>query len=116
MMTEAPAFTAQLSLPIYPYLEQSVPPPYPLADTPSVTTIEGVVKSVQLVFSEEVSAQLGLTEGDRVEVQVELLRPAASICPSLAWVGRSPPFGAGQDSVTFYCSSATQRRSDPNGH
>ncbi|EYB66377.1 hypothetical protein DEIPH_ctg139orf0102 [Deinococcus phoenicis] len=67
-----------------------------------MTTIKGVVKGGQLVFPEEVTAQLGLKEGDTVEVQGELLRPAAPVSPFLAWVGRSPPFEAGQDSVTFY--------------
>lgn len=66
-----------------------------------MTTIKGTVQGGQLVFPAEATAELGLKEGDTVEVPGELLRPAP-VSPFLAWVGRSPPFEGGQDSVTYH--------------
>ena len=68
-----------------------------------MTTFRGTVKDGQLVFPAEVAEQLGLQEGDTVEVQGAALTPAqaAGDNPFLAWIGVLPPFEAGMDAVRF---------------
>ncbi|WP_293914484.1 AbrB/MazE/SpoVT family DNA-binding domain-containing protein [Deinococcus sp.] len=69
-----------------------------------MTTFRGTVKDGQLVFPAEVAEQLGLHEGDAVDVPGELLTAAlgsASNNPFTAWIGRLPPLPDGQDAVSF---------------
>ena len=69
-----------------------------------MTTFRGTVKDGQLVFPAEVAKQLGLHEGDAVEVQQAALTPAQSWegeNPFLAWIGALPPFEEGMDAVHF---------------
>ena len=58
-----------------------------------MTTFRGTVKDGQLVFPAEVAEQLGLHEGDAVDVQQAALTPAQSgggENPFLAWIGVLP--------------------------
>ena len=69
-----------------------------------MTTFRGTVKNGQLVFPPEVAEQLGLHEGDAVEVAQAALTPAVSAedeNPFLAWIGVLPPFPEGMDAVRF---------------
>ena len=69
-----------------------------------MTTFRGTVKDGQLVFPAEVTEQLGLHEGDAVEVQQAALTPAQEAGegnPFLAWIGVLPPFPEGMDAVRF---------------
>jgi hypothetical protein len=69
-----------------------------------MTTFRGTVKDGQLVFPAEVAEQLGLHEGDAVEVQQAALTPAQAAGennPFLAWIGVLPPFAEGMDAVRF---------------
>jgi len=70
-----------------------------------MTTFRGTVKDGQLVFPAEVAEQLGLHEGDAVDVQQTALRPAqeqnTEDNPFLAWIGVLPPFPEGMDAVRF---------------
>ena len=69
-----------------------------------MTTFRGTVKDGQLVFPAEVAEQLGLHEGDAVEVQQAALTPtqaASEDNPFLAWIGVLPPFEEGTDAVRF---------------
>ncbi len=69
-----------------------------------MTTFRGTVKDGQLVFPAEVTEQLGLHEGDAVEVQQAALTPAQEAVkdnPFLAWIGVLPPFPEGMDAVRF---------------
>ena len=69
-----------------------------------MTTFRGTVKDGQLVFPAEVAEQLGLHEGDAVDVQQAALTPAQSgggENPFLAWIGVLPLFEEGMDAVRF---------------
>ncbi|WP_407573077.1 AbrB/MazE/SpoVT family DNA-binding domain-containing protein [Deinococcus altitudinis] len=69
-----------------------------------MTTFRGTVKDGQLVFPAEVAEQLGLHEGDAVEVQQTALTPTQRVGgenPFLAWIGVLPPFEDGMDAVRF---------------
>lgn len=71
-----------------------------------MTTIRGTVKDGQLVFPAEVTEQLGLREGEAVELPEAVIAAAraqagAQDNPFLAWVGSLPPLPEGQDAVSF---------------
>ncbi|GGR34637.1 type II toxin-antitoxin system MazE family antitoxin [Deinococcus ruber] len=71
-----------------------------------MTTFRGTVKNGQLVFPPEVAEQLGLHEGDAVEIAqaVLTLDHAPSTDdenPFLAWIGVLPPLSEGLDAVRF---------------
>jgi hypothetical protein len=69
-----------------------------------MTNFRGTVKDGQLVFPVEVTEQLGLHEGDAVEVPEAVLAAARAQDagnPFTAWIGTLPPFSDGQDAASF---------------
>ncbi|MGI8748483.1 MAG: type II toxin-antitoxin system MazE family antitoxin [Deinococcus sp.] len=74
-----------------------------------MTTFRGTVKDGQLVFPAEVTEQLGLHEGDAVDVPEALLSAARAqnasspdaSNPFVAWIGSLPPLPGGQDAVSL---------------
>ncbi|MEF2279334.1 AbrB/MazE/SpoVT family DNA-binding domain-containing protein [Deinococcus sp. YIM 134068] len=71
-----------------------------------MTNIRGTVKDGQLVFPAEVTAQLGLHEGEAVELPEAVLAAGRGLVsagdnPFTAWVGTLPPLPEGQDAVSF---------------
>jgi hypothetical protein len=69
-----------------------------------MTTIRGTVKDGQLVFPPEVTEQLGLHEGDAVELPEAVIAAARTPDggnPFTAWIGSLPPLPGGQDAVSF---------------
>ena len=68
-----------------------------------MTTIRGTVKNGQLVFPAEVTEQLGLREGEAVELPEAVIATARAGTdnPFTAWIGSLPPLPDGQDSVSF---------------
>ena len=68
-----------------------------------MTTIRGPVKDGQLVFHAEVTKQLGLREGEAVELPEAVIAAARAgeVNPLMAWIGSLPPLADGQNSVSF---------------
>ena len=67
-------------------------------------TFRGTVEDGQRVFPAEVAEQLGVHEGDAVDVQQAALTPTQATGednPFLAWIGVLPPFEEGMDAVRF---------------
>lgn len=71
-----------------------------------MTTIRGTVKDGQLVFSPEATAQLGLQEGEAVELPEAVIKAARASAqpggnPFTAWIGALPPLPEGHDVLSF---------------
>ena len=71
-----------------------------------MTTIRGTVRGGQLVFPPEVTRQLGLREGEALELPEAVLAAARATGeeggnPFVAWIGSLPPLPGGQDAVSF---------------
>jgi hypothetical protein len=69
-----------------------------------MTTFRGTVKDGQLVFPAEVAEQLGLHEGDALDIP-EAVLTAARVQdvsnPFTAWIGTLPALPDGQSAVSF---------------
>jgi hypothetical protein len=78
-----------------------LPPGYRLAYAgEKMTIIRGTVKNGQLVFGPDVTEQLGLQEGDAVEVQGAVLTAGRlAENPFAAWIGSLPPLPDGMTAV-----------------
>lgn len=70
-----------------------------------MATIRGTVKDGQLVFPAEVTEQLGLHEGEAVELPEAVIAAARAGGghgnPFTAWIGSLPPLPEGHDAVSF---------------